>query len=251
MRLFMHTDRRDDHQQSIGRVCRAKLVTRIALIALGMLAAHAARAQVSASVSLTSEYSVRGVSLSDGRPAAQLSLSYDAAQGWYTGAFAAPHVRLGERSDVTELIVYGGYAHQLPSGMSWEAGASSASFLHTSDYNYRELYAGLASDRVSGRLYLAPAYYGYGGRVAYGELNGFYPLRERIKLLAHIGALRRLNGQAPGARDHVDLRFAIGYDVGDCNVQLAWLRGSRIGPGTARSDDRAPRALALTASYSF
>jgi uncharacterized protein (TIGR02001 family) len=251
MRLFMHTNRRDDDQQSIGRVRRAKLATRITLIALGMLAAHAARAQASASVSLTSEYSVRGVSLSDGRAAPQLSLSYDGAQGWYAGAFAAPHVRLGEQSDVTELIVYGGFAHQLPSGMSWEAGVSSTAFLHTSDYNYREVYVGLASDHVSGRVYLAPAYYGYWGRVAYGELNGFYPLRERIKLLAHIGALHRLNGQPSGTRDHVDLRFAIGYDVGGCTVQLAWLSGSGIDPGTAGGGDRAPRALALTASYSF
>lgn len=247
----MPTNRRDDHQQSIGRVCRAKLATHIGLIALGMLAAHAARAQASASVSLTSEYSVRGVSLSDGRATPQLSLSYDGAQGWYAGAFAAPHVRLGQQSNVTELIAYGGYAHQLPSGISWEAGVSSTAFPHTSDYNYREVYVGLASDRVSGRLYLAPAYYGYGGRVAYGELNGFYPLRDRINLLAHIGALHRVNGQAPGTRDHVDLRFAIGYDAGGCTVQLAWLGRAGIDPGTARGAGRAPRALALSASYSF
>lgn len=247
----MHLDRRDDNQQSIGHACRAKLATRIALIALGVLAAHTARAQASASVSLTSEFSVRGVSLSDGRAAPQLSVSYDAAQGWYAGAFAAPHVRLGERSDVTELIAYGGYAHQLASGLSWEVGASSAAFQNASDYNYREVYAGLASDRISGRLYLAPAYYGYGGRVAYGELNGFYPLPEQIKLIAHLGALHRLRGQAPGARDHVDLRLAIGYDAGACNVQLAWLSGASIGSGTPRGDDRSPRALVLSASYSF
>jgi uncharacterized protein (TIGR02001 family) len=251
MRLFMHPDRRDDKQQSIGLAGRAILATRIALIALGMLSAHAVRAQASAGVSLTSEYSARGVSLSDGRAAPQLSLTYDAAQGWYTGAFAAPHVRLGERSDVTELIAYGGYAHQLASGLSWEAGVSSTAFQHASDYNYREVYAGLASDRISGRLYLAPAYYGYGGRVAYGELNGFYPLAERIKLIAHIGALHRLHGQVSSARDHVDLRLAVGYDMDACNVQLAWLRGAGIGSGTARRDARSPRALGFSTSYSF
>lgn len=246
----MHPNRRDDNQP-IDLACRAKLATHIALIALGMLAAHAARAQASVSVSLTSEYSVRGISLSDGRAAPQLSLSFDAAQGWYAGALAAPHVRLGERSDVTELIAYGGYAHQLASGLSWEAGASSTAFQHSSDYNYREVYAGLASDRISARVYLAPAYYGYRGRVAYGELNGFYPLREHISLVAHAGALHRLHGQPYGARDHIDLRLAIGYDVDACKFQLAWLRGANIGPGPARGDDHAPRALALSASHSF
>ncbi|MDB5755046.1 MAG: hypothetical protein JWR56_1474 [Massilia sp.] len=247
----MYPNRHHDVQQSIGRAWRAKHAARIALIALGMLAAHAAWAQASASVSFTSEFSVRGVSLSDGRAAPQLSFSYDGAQGWYAGAFAAPNLHLGQRSDLTELITYGGYAHQLTSGLSWEAGASSTAFRNASDYNYREVYVGLASDRISGRLYLAPAYYGYGGPVAYGELNGFYPLRDRIKLIAHIGALHRLHGQASGAPDHVDLRLAISYDAGACNVQLAWLGGASIGSGTVRRDDRSPRALALSASYSF
>lgn len=204
-----------------------------------MLAAHAAHAQASASVSLASEYSVRGVSLSDGRAAAQLSVAYDAAQGWYAGAFAAPRLTLGGRSGVTQLIAYGGYARRLASGLSWDAGASGTSFQHAAEYNFREIYAGLAADRVSARLYFAPFYYGYGGHVAYGEVNGFYPLRERIKLVAHIGALR-----GPAAK-RVDLRLAIGYDAGDCNVQLAWLRNSR------RDDAPAPRALSLSATYSF
>ena len=210
-----------------------------------MLAAHAAQAQVSASVSLASEYSVRGVSLSDGRPAPQLSLAYDAAPGWYAGAFAAPRLTLGERSGVTQLIAYGGYARRLASGLSWEAGASSTAFVHASEYNYREIYAGLGSDRISARVYLAPAWYGDGGRVAYGELNGFHPLRERIKLIAHVGVLRRLRGPVATAPDRVDLRLAIAYDAGDCTIQLAWLGNSRHG------DAGSPRALSLSVTYSF
>jgi uncharacterized protein (TIGR02001 family) len=207
-----------------------------------MLAAHAAQGQASASVSLASEYSARGVSLSEGRSSAQLSVAYDAEQGWYAGAFAVPDLTLGERSGVTQLIAYGGYAHRLASGLSLEAGASSTTFQHASEYNYREFYAGLASDRISGRVYLAPAYYGYGGRSAYGELNGFHPLQEYLKLVAHTGVLHT---QAGTARDRIDLRLAIGYDTGDCNVQLAWLASN------GRGDARPPRALSLSATYSF
>lgn len=245
MRLFMYPYCGDENQQSIGRAAR------IALFAAGMLAAHAACGQASASVSLTSEYSVRGVALSDGRPAPQLSLSYDGAQGWYAGAFAAARLALGERSDVSMLVAYGGYARRLANGLSWEAGASSSAFTHASEYNYREFYAGLASDRISARVYLAPAYYGYGGRVAYAELNGFYPLRERIKLIAHIGALHGLRGPLAKARDRIDLRLAIGFDAGDCNVQLAWLGSARIGSGTSHGNAGSPRAMAISASYSF
>jgi uncharacterized protein (TIGR02001 family) len=251
MRLFMYPYCRDENQQSVGRARRARLVACIALLAAGMSAAHAAHGQTSASVSLATEYSVRGVSLSEGRPAPQLSLAYDAAQGWYAGALAAPRLVLGDRPDVTELVAYGGFARRLPSGLSWEAGASSTAFLNASEYNYREVYAGMASDRLSARLYLAPAYYGFGGRVAYGELNGFYQLRERVKLIGHVGALHGLRGRVANARDRIDLRLAIGIDVGDCNVQLAWLGTAGIGSGPVRGDSRSPRALVLTASYSF
>ena len=250
MRLFMYPYCRDENQQSLGRARLARLGARILLISAGMLAAHAAHGQASASVSLTSEYSFRGVSLSDRLPAPQLSLAYDSAHGWYAGAFAAPRLTLGERSDISQLVAYGGYAHRLASGLSWEAGASNTSFQNASEYNYREVYAGVASDRLSGRLYLAPAYYGYGGRVAYAEVNGFYPLRERIKLIGHIGVLHGLHGAAARARDRIDLRLAVGIDAGACNVQLAWLGSASIGSGV-ESNVHSPRALALSASYSF
>jgi hypothetical protein len=51
-------------------------------------------------------------------------------------------------------------------------------------------------------------------------------------------------------RDRVDLRLAIGFDAGACNIQLAWLGSTSIGPG-AKDYVRTPRALALSASYSF
>lgn len=245
MRLFMSLFCRDENKQPLSRAAR------VAVAAASLLAAGGVQAQASGSVSLASEYSARGVSLSNGRAAAQLSLSYDAAQGWYAGAFAAPGLTQAGRSGVTKLVLYGGYAHRLPSGLSFEAGASSTSFSQLSFYNYREIFLGVAADRLSGRVYLAPAYYGYAGRVAYAELNGFYPLHERVKLIAHAGVLHGLSGLAARYRDRVDMRLAVGVDAGKCNFQLAWLGASSIGSGAVRGGDRAPRALVLSASYPF
>jgi uncharacterized protein (TIGR02001 family) len=238
MRLFMYPHCGDEDQQSLGRAAR------IGALVAGLLAMPAAQAQASASIALASDYSVRGVSLSAGRPAAQLSLAYDAPQGWFAGAYAAPRVALGERTGVTQLVAYGGVAFRLASGLSWEAGASSSSFVHAAEYNYRELWAGVASDRLSARLYLAPAYYGYGGRVAYAEVNGFYPLRERIKLIVHAGVLHGLRGYLARGPERIDLRLAISVDAGECNLQLAWLGGVHM-------QAPVPRALSLSASYSF
>ncbi|NML62972.1 hypothetical protein HHL21_18185 [Massilia sp. RP-1-19] len=234
-----------ESKQSLSRALR------IVAAAACLLAASGARGQLSGSVSLASEYSARGVSLSNGRAAPQFSLSYDGAQGWFAGASAAPRLTLAGRSGVTKTVAYGGYARRLRSGLSWEAGASSTWFSHVSAYNYRELFLGLASDRLSGRLYLAPAYYGYGGRAAYLELTGFHPLGERIKLVAQAGILHGLKGHAASARDRVDMRLAISFDSGPFNVQLAVLRSAGIGSGTDRAADRAARSLAASTSYSF
>jgi uncharacterized protein (TIGR02001 family) len=226
MRVFMYLYRRDESQY--------------ALAAIVCCMAPASHAQTSATVALTSEYSVRGVSLSDGRPAPQFGLAWDGAQGWYAGAYAAPRLTLGERSDVTSLAAYGGYAWRARSGLAWEAGASSTAFAGASEYNYREVYAGVMTDRLAARVYFSPSYYGYGGRSAYAELNGFYPVRDKVKLIGHAGVLH-----GRGTRNRVDLRLAVGVDVGDINVQLAWLHHTNIGAL------RSPRAVALSASYSF
>ncbi|WLI90597.1 TorF family putative porin [Massilia sp. R2A-15] len=222
----MYLNRRDESQYTLAAILCCM--------------APAAHAQTSATVALTSEYSVRGVSLSDGRPAPQVGLAWDGAEGWYAGAYAAPRLVLGERSGVTSLAAYGGYAWRVRSGLAWEAGASSTAFLNAAEYNYREVYAGVMTDHLAARVYFSPAYYGYGGRSAYAELNGFYPLRERFKLIGHAGVLR-----GRGSPDRYDLRLAIGADIGDINVQLAWLHRTSIGAL------RSPRSIALSASYSF
>lgn len=219
----------------------------MALAAAGLLAAHGAHAQlVSTSVSLTSEYSVRGVSLSAGRPAPQLSVVVDAPGGWYAGAFGS-RVALRDSGANAQLVGYGGYAQRLPSGLSWEAGASSAVFLNGPEYNYREVYVGVARDRLSGRLYFSPSYYGYGVRTEYAELNDSYPLTDQVSLSGHVGILHGRRG----GRDRVDLRLAIGTTAGPCTVQLAWLANGSTGGAMERGELRAPRALALSAALDF
>jgi uncharacterized protein (TIGR02001 family) len=233
MHLFMSAAGRDRARQTVTRsTCLPWLV-------LVLSAPLPAIAQFSATATLSSELSVRGVSLGEGHPGAQLAVNYDAASGWYAGAMAAPQVRVGERNNATELLAFGGYAQRLASGLSWEAGANSISFAHGSDYNYQEAYVGVSGERLGVRVFIAPHYYGYGGRVAYTEVNGFTPLADHLRLVAHAGVLHRLQGSA---NDRVDLRLALAYDAGRCALQLAWMHGG--GP-------RAPRALGLSAAWSF
>jgi hypothetical protein len=69
-------------------------------------AAFPACAQTSGSLTLVSEYAVRGISLGAGRPAVQLQIDHDAPGGWYLGGFVSPAVLAapGENRGQAEAI---------------------------------------------------------------------------------------------------------------------------------------------------
>jgi uncharacterized protein (TIGR02001 family) len=191
---------------------------------------------------LSSEYVARGMSLSHGRASPQLRVDLDAG-GWYAGAQVA-RVRYDYTAPGPQLLAYGGYAEKLPSGLSWEAGALWST-LGGSVYRYHEVYAGLAGDRLSGRLYYSPSYYGDAPTI-YAELNGSQPLREGLALVGHIGLLRPLGSAEDEARSRIDLRAGLSLGSGNWNVQLALLASL-----PRRHGSEAPRALQLSASYGF
>ena len=230
----MFLDRRHDVQ--------GYTLVRILLVAGAALALPSrALAQSSASVVVASAYSARGIALSD-HPVVQLRADHDTGDGWYVGGFASP-VTLGGK-DQSELIVYGGRARQLASGLSWDAGASRTVFLRDRGYDYVEVYAGVALDRASARLFLSPAYYG-ASRSLYLDLNAFHPLDERLRLTAHAGLLHAYPGYHAGARDRVDLRLGLALDLGRWQLQAS------LGALLQASGAELARARPLSASASL
>ncbi len=94
------------------------------LLAAACLLAGAARAEVSGSASVVSDYRYRGVSLSNGEPAAQVDLNYDDRSGAYAGAFVS-NVRLGTPpAALVQWVPYGGASLRLANGVALDAGAS-------------------------------------------------------------------------------------------------------------------------------
>jgi uncharacterized protein (TIGR02001 family) len=234
--------RDENERRSLARAASGRAAAYAVVVAASLVAMRPAHGQASASVALVSEYSVRGVSLSQGRPEPQLRAEYDDVSGWYGGAFASK-VSFADSPTNAQVIAYGGYARRLPSGLSWETGATYTAFHNASQYNYHEFYAGVALDHVGGRLYVSPSYYG-GGKTAYAELNGSYPLDNRFTLLGHAGFLRAFGGRVEEARNQLDVRLALGVELEDCNVQVAVLGRTPGGRGDARG-------LAVSATYAF
>jgi uncharacterized protein (TIGR02001 family) len=239
----MSTDRRNDDRTRPLALAGPAQARAIFFLLLAAASCGPARAQTSITATIASEYSLRGLSLSDARAVPQLRIDHDTAGGVYAGLFAS-RVFLRASQARASVIAYGGYAHRLVSGLGWDAGVSRTVFAHDARYNYTEVYAGISGDRASARLSLSPDYYGAGG-TAYVEINAVPPLGESWRISGHAGLLRRLAGQSGAARERGDLRVALGTDIGDASIEFG-LQARQPDPGL-----RAPRARALFASASL
>lgn len=210
-----------------------------------------AQTTVSGSLSMLSEYRYRGIALSDGGAAAQLNINLDHDSGWYGGGFAT-NASIANLKGV-QLIAYAGYAQRLRSGASWEAGCTRTTYSQWHSYDYGECYAGGAWERLSARLYYAPDYLGRAARTTYGELNAYYPLQERVSLIAHAGWMRTLSGrQYPGIPAHTrfDARAGVSVRLGDWSAQLV-RAATQSEPGYYGVPPRPAQLWLLSAVYNF
>jgi uncharacterized protein (TIGR02001 family) len=199
-------------------------VLRGALALLTAFVATASIAQVSATASLVSDYRVRGVSLSNGNPAAQLDLSYDHESGWYGGTFFSNVEFDPQTGQQLQFAGYGGYARRLGHGWSLDAGATYQDFSNDSDYRYVEAHVGVTTDAASARLYYSPNYFGVSIHTLYAELNGSYRLDDRFKLVGHAGMLQAFAGatdQAGGDHPHADFLAGIEWQRRPFSLQVA------------------------------
>jgi uncharacterized protein (TIGR02001 family) len=229
-------------------------VLRVALVLWGLFIATQAWAQVSGSVALVSDYRFRGVSLSDDDPAAQLSIAYDHSSGWYAGAFASTVELADQDRRNLQTVAYVGYARRSRPGLDWEVGASYSAFSGVGGYDYSEVYCGLASDKLSARIYYAPNYFGQGSRVIYAELNGALALRDRLHLIGHVGALRANNGSAGSvgsSRHQFDVRTGVGIDLERASIQLTWAASNTANTLYPVNDNRDRNGFVVSLFRSF
>src|SRR6476619_6384734 len=188
------------------------------LVACGLLClANAARAQASASVSLVSDDRYRGVSLSDGDPAVQAGLGFDAGWGGYVGAFVSSARLYG--LDMARWNAYGGWAGRFHDGPGWDVGVQYTGFSRASHDGYPELYAGLAGERLGLRVAYAWRYFGSDDDALYTSLDAQQPMTHRLRLLVHAGWLHPVRDA--DAAPAYDARIGLGMQVGHLDLQLA------------------------------
>lgn len=103
--------------------------------------------EVSANVSMTSEYRFRGVSLSDKDFALQGGLDYSHDSGFYVGGWASSLAASDEYGEL-EVDLYGGYAGEID-GISFDIGGLLYAFPtgdHSVQTDYFEVYGSVGVD---------------------------------------------------------------------------------------------------------
>ena len=233
----------------IARMPRKAVSAGLAVfLCTGSLPVHA---DYGGTVSVQSDGRYRGISYSDRRPQAQVTLSYDGVGGWYGGALLAP-VRFNAKRRSGFLQGYVGRVASLAVGLDAEAGISMHHFNAIARYDYAEAFAGLLGERWSTRLYYSNDYFGSRQRSVYGELDLNWPLSASTQAIAHIGVIQGSGGayRNPQGRTRWDLRVGALWRQGIGELQLAWVAASRGGPYTW-ADDRHQQALVLGLTASF
>lgn len=207
------------------------LLLTVATVATVTTVSTPARAQVSGSVALVSDYLYRGVSLSDGDPVAQLNLAYDSPDNWYLGAFASPIKSFAARRLYT---AYAGYAWRLRSGVALDAGMTDYIYAGDALYNYHEAYVGVSLERTSARLSYSPNYTAMHVRTVYAEISHGVALTDALtgalngtlNGFIHLGYFHPLE-RSPALQPRFDVRVGVTGSAGPCQWMLA-LDGARV-----------------------
>jgi uncharacterized protein (TIGR02001 family) len=201
-------------------------------IAGGLLAQpEPARAQVAVAATVMSDYRLRGVSLSDRRPALTLGLSDDLSNGVYFGATAILQDAAGPHGHFLGHQEYLGYAQRLDNGMTWEAGLDNQ---HYEAYGptplrqtYTEAYFGLAAGRISTRLYYSPNYNGSNHSTAYFEANTAFRPADGWRITGHAGIFQALNTWKFSPRKpRYDGRIDVIRRIGPAELSVGWAGAS-------------------------
>jgi hypothetical protein len=211
-----------------------------------ILAPTLARAQLVGLATAESQYSLRGVGLSNGKPDVRLGFSYDNMIGAYGGA----SLIVGDTADAgvkpLGYITYVGYARPALGAMGWDVGltntqiyiylpaqavtASAEGTTYTHAYtrkyaeNYSEAYGGVTSGNLSAHLYLSPNYLGQDFSAAYAEISAAARPMNQVRLYGHVGLLTPLSQMTGNVadRERYDVALGVAREFRHGEIQLTW-----------------------------
>jgi uncharacterized protein (TIGR02001 family) len=196
---------------------------------LALLAATGvAHAEVSSTITATSDYDFRGITQTAKDPALQASLDWTNASGAYLSAWAS-NVDFGKgtKTDV-EVDVLGGFRGSFNDDVTYDIGAVYYGYVPSGDHvDYAEVYAGVGYKMVSAKLWYAWDFGNSGESETYLEVNGAIPLPNDFGLALHAGYTDSKYFSADGD-NYVDYSIGLTKSVGKFALSLKWIDGSDL-----------------------
>jgi uncharacterized protein (TIGR02001 family) len=164
---------------------------RMLAVIAALAAGTTARAELSSTWTLASDYDFRGVSNSATDPVLQASLDYEAPNGFWIGAWASNFDYGPEYDGTIELDLYAGYTHTISETRSWSAGVTAYTFPGSDDPieidTSFEGYVEVTLDSWHAAQWYSPDYAKAGASAFYTEANYTWTLPRDFSLRAHAG----------------------------------------------------------------
>ncbi len=167
--------------------------------------------EISANVTLATDYVWRGVTQTNENPAIQGGLDWSGDNGFYVGTWAS-NVDFGDVENM-ELDFYGGWSTELSNGLGVDVGfIQYLYFDDAGDVDFNEIYLGLSHSGVSGKLS-----YDVDNESTYLELGYDFDLGNDFGLGLHVG-----NYSFDGDGDYTDYSIALSKSFNDLDFGLGY-----------------------------
>lgn len=198
------------------------------LAALVLLAtAAAAQAEVTGTVTVTSDYNWRGVTQTAQDPALQGSIDYSRDSGFYAGAWAS-NVDFGDCCDENvEVDLYTGFRGG--EDVTWDVGFVYYYYPGAEGLDFPEVYAGLGYKWLSGKLSYSSDFANTSEQAWYFEGNASYELPANFGLQAHLGYSTGDGIDAAyGQNSYYDWAIGVSYALKNFDLSLKYVDGSDL-----------------------
>ncbi len=187
-----------------------------------LLAAGSAGAQVTGTVTLTSDYDFRGISQSAEDPALQGSVDWAHDSGFYAGLWGS-NIDFGDGFDSdVEIDAYIGFAGGDEEGFTFDTGIVYYSYWPEDDdvdVDYFEVFFGGAYNVFDAKFWYSDDYFGVGESAYYIEGNLNFELPQGIGLGVHAGIS---DGDAY-EESITDYGVSVSYTVSHIDLELKYV----------------------------
>lgn len=236
---------------------------RSAALAAGLLACAGtamAEAELTSTITLTSDYDFRGITQTAQDPALQGSLDLALESGAYLGIWAS-NVDFGDDTDSdVEIDLLGGYAGSINDDLGYDVGAVLYVYQgDDDDIDYMEVYGGLNYKILSTMLWISPDYLNSDDSAFYLEANlegGSLPFE--LGWLVHLGYSGGeffSDAEDNGLDEYYDWAVGLTRSFGAFDFELKWADGSDLdeadGTGSPSDANSSEGRVILSVSTTF